>query len=234
MPWSYSYSYQPSMTRSSTATTLPAPNWEPTSTWWTMQVSVACKRLLYLWATESDRFPLIFWSGHLTAAICTPQQLCRVFQPQMPAACPSRFMPFPQLRFFSRNAALSADIAEWARLRPQQLWVCVYFWCFPLQRLSSSQSPAELRRSCQCPLWLKTTALILCRITTAILTDFPCEWAPPCARAQTQLGFVACVVLRKDNRVFWVCFFVGVMVSRTFFYQYEGGQRKIDLISKDQ
>lgn len=68
------------------------------------------------------------------------------------------------------------------------------FGAFPLRRLSSSQSPLEQRRSCQCLLWLKTTALILRRIRTAILTDFP-------ANTQTHtriLGFVACVAPGKE------------------------------------
>lgn len=160
---------------------------------------------------------------------------CCVPGPQTPAACPCRFARFCSFASFPCNAALSTHVAESTRLRPQQFWARVYFWCFPLQRLSSSPSPVEPRRSCQCPLWLKTTALILRRIRTAILTDFPANThARTLARAP--LGFVARVAPRKEDEVlrFVVCWqrFVAhvVLTTRgsdcTHFFQYNKTEMK--------
>lgn len=110
-----------------------------------------------------------------------------------PAACPSspvRFCSFASFPIMLLSAQTS--LSRLCLVQNKSECACI-FGAFPLQRLSSSQSPLEQRRSCQCLLWLKTTALILRRIRTAILTDFPAN-----THTHTLHGFVACVAPGKE------------------------------------
>lgn len=196
--WSYSSCYQPSTTRSSTATTLPAPSWEPTSMWWMMQVSES-SGFVSDWLTDTfTPVQLIKESGYLTANVCDWSRPGAHPPTQTPAASPSRFL---QLHSFFAVMLLSAVTSLSRLLHSGSECACI-FGAFPPQRRSSSQSPVEPRASCLRPLWLKTTALILPRIRTAILTDLP---ARPHARTHTHtpLGFVARVAPREENEVLW-------------------------------
>lgn len=112
-----------------------------------------------------------FNSSYLASVRLHRPATCCSLKPQMPAACPSRFMRFCSFASFP-VMPLSAltSLSRLGSIHSSSECTCI-FGAFPLQRLSSSQSPVELRTSCQCPLWLKTTALILRWITTAILTS---------------------------------------------------------------
>lgn len=125
---------------------------------------------------------------------------------------------------------LSASLSRLGSVHSDSECACI-FGALPPQRLSPSLSPVEPRRSCQCPLWLKTTALILRQITTAILTDFPAD-----VRASEHKHNLAPLLLwrweKKTTTSLVVCLLAAVFSTCDVVTQFI--KRYVDSIGTDQ